>query len=237
MKSCIQKLLGALGYKVTRNVTYLDALKNLIGPAKNPIIFDVGAHYGESEKEFSRNFINSSIYCFEPFKPSFLVLKNNVSNKTYIFNIGFSDIAGKFDFHSNLADPTNSLLSLEDNAHKIWGLKKLSEKQSVTCEFTTIDEFVFSEMINHIDLLKIDVQGAEYKVLSGAKKMLSKNAIKIIFMEIILAPIYVGQWGIELYIKEMASYGYELYGLYNMSYDCRGRLLQVDAIFTLPMNM
>lgn len=236
MKNLIQKLVNRLGYRVTRYDSHLEALKKLVGNETKSIIFDVGAHYGETEQTFSKAFINSSIYCFEPFESSFSVLKNNVGKNTNIFNLGFSDSAGKFEFQSNFADATNSLLSLEKNANQVWNIKALVEKEKVTCEFITIDEFISSNNINKIDLLKLDVQGAEYKVLSGSKKSLSEKTIKNIYMEVILAPTYVGQWGIEQYIKEMGSYGYELYGIYNMSHGDSGRLLQVDVIFTLPKN-
>jgi hypothetical protein len=38
----------------------------------------------------------------------------------------------------------------------------------------TLDTFVYSEMISHIDFIKIDVEGAEMKVLQGAKKVLQQ---------------------------------------------------------------
>ena len=243
MKTFIQKLVNRLGYQITKYESaiypgYLGALKELVGGGgTKSIIFDVGAHHGETEKIFSESFTNSSIYCFEPFEQSFSVLKNRVGENTNIFNVGFSDVAGKFEFQSNVADATNSLLFLEKNAKEVWNIKDLAEKESVTCEFITIDEFISSNNINKIDLLKLDVQGAEYKVLAGAKKSLSEKIIKNIYMEVIVAPTYVGQWSIEAYIGKMGSYGYELYGIYNMCYGDRGRLLQADVIFTIPEDI
>lgn len=212
---------------------YLNALKYLLADSTEQIIFDVGAHHGETEKIFLENFLYSSIYCFEPFDVSFLILKNNASKNTKIYNIGFSDISGKFEFESNFCDPTNSLLPLELNTDKLWGVEGLAQKEKVFCEFITIDEFVSSNQLEKIDLLKLDVQGAEYKVLLGAKKSLENKIIKNIYMEIILAPTYVGQRSFDSYITEMRHFGYDLYGIYNMIYGEFEYLLQVDVIFTL----
>ena len=57
---------------------YLNARKYLMADSAQQIIFDVGAHHGETEKLFLESFSNSSIYCFEPFEASFLILKKNV---------------------------------------------------------------------------------------------------------------------------------------------------------------
>jgi len=235
MKKFLKDLVKRLGYQIIRyeGQRYLGALKKLIDSKKKSIIFDVGAHHGETEKVLSETFINSSIFCFEPFDSSFSVLQKNVGKNTNIFNVGFSDSAGKFEFQSNFLDATNSLLILEKNAIQVWDIEQLTEKEKVICEFITIDEFVSSNNINQIDLLKLDVQGAEYKVLSGAKKSLTEKIIKNIYMEVILAPTYVGQWGMEQYIKELGAYGYELYGIYNMVYGDSQRILQADIIFTL----
>lgn len=193
----------------------------------------MGAHHGETEKIFSETFINSSIFCFEPFESSFSILKKNVRENTNIFNGGFSDVSEKSKFHSNFSDDTNSLLQLEKSANEVWNMEALAQKETTICQFVTIDEFVSSNNISQIDLLKIDVQGGEYKVLRGAKKVLSENKIKNIYMEVILAQTYVGQWGIERYIEELGSCGYELYGIYNLCYGDSQRLLQADIIFTV----
>ena len=49
------------------------------------------------------------------------------------------------------------------------------------------------EKITNIDFMKIDVQGAEYLVLDGAKEALLKKKIKVIQLEVIFGDTYVGQ--------------------------------------------
>lgn len=235
MKSLIKNIINKCGYNISKGSgdRYLNALKNLTDEGHRVVIFDVGAHHGESEKNFLQVFDDPSIFCFEPFNVSFSILQRSVSKNTKIFNIGFSNSSGMFEFESNFFSPTNSLLPLEKNAELTWGgVEGLSKKESVYCQFTTVDEFLLKNSIDQVDILKLDVQGAEYKVIEGAKKSLIGRAIKNIYMECIVAPTYVGQWSIERYISEMSSYGYYLYGFYNMIYDKDEYLLQTDIIFT-----
>ena len=103
-------------------------------------------------------------------------------------------------FNSNKGSPTNSLLSLSLNAKEIWGgNERLSQVEKVDCQFTTLDDFCDENNVEFIDFLKIDVQGAEFKVLKGAKKALSEKRIGVIQLEVILVDTYIGQKSPVLY--------------------------------------
>ena len=54
-----------------------------------------------------------------------------------------------------------------------------SEKVKVT----TIDQYCLENTINHIQLLKIDIEGHELDALIGARKMFDKKAIDIVSFE------------------------------------------------------
>lgn len=49
----------------------------LISEKKNVIIFDVGAHIGETIKKYKSTFPNSKIYAFEPYPNSYKFLKGS----------------------------------------------------------------------------------------------------------------------------------------------------------------
>ena len=48
----------------------------------------------------------------------------------------------------------------------------------------TIDKFLKINQIKFVDLMKVDIDGLEYKFLKGAKKTLANNKVKIIVLEI-----------------------------------------------------
>lgn len=239
IKHGIKTILRAIGHPISRlrmDKDLLAAFDDALRKAPNPVIFDVGAHYGETQQVFEDICPTAQIYCFEPFKSSFDILSEHTKNSpfTQIFNFGFSNTKGALDFNSNMADPTNSILDLDERAADTWELETLAPNQKISCDFTTLDDFLEKENIEHIDILKLDVQGAEYKILQGAQKTLDAKIIKNIYMEIIIAPTYQDQWPLERYVELMQKNGYHLHGLFNLCYRKEnGRLLQLDAMFTL----
>lgn len=78
------------------------------------------------------------------------------------------------------------------------GSKKLESKK-IRVKTTTIDS-MFSE--EEIDFIKIDVQGAEYRVLLGASNMLGRNKIGILYIE------WTGERDV---IELLTEYNYDIY--------------------------
>jgi FkbM family methyltransferase len=197
------------------------------------IIFDVGAHWGESAKHYKQLFKNSNIYSFEPFSEAYNELSKLKMPNFHPLNFGLSDENKNETFNINIGTATNSLLDLDENARKLWGDREiLTPKSKVNCEFRTLDSFCLENDIEFIDFLKIDVQGAEYRVLKGANGMLTKKAIKAIQVEVFFGDSYKGQKPIEYYIPLIQSYGYKLKMLCDFQI-INNDLLQADLFFVL----
>ena len=49
---------------------------------------------------------------------------------------------------------------------------------------TSIDDFCDREHINHVDCVKLDIQGNEAEALAGATRLLSRRGVGVIFMEL-----------------------------------------------------
>lgn len=196
-------------------------------------IFDIGAYDGGTALHYKKLFPGSTIYSFEPFLDSFSKLEKNTSQFKDIIatNKGVSNKDGKANFNSNIYPLTNSLLDSHESGNAIWGEGLLTTQKSIEVDITTIDSFVEANRISKIDVLKMDVQGAEYMVMQGAKKSIEKGLINLIYTEIITLPTYKGQLHLDEMIKLMRSYGFKLYNLYNLSLTDKGELRQVDGIF------
>ena len=232
----LKKLLRSFDLKLTKLNDYpspasMDILKKCFSKNEKIVIFDVGAHEGQSAQKYHFEFPNASIYSFEPFKVTYTeILKKNIKNVTP-FNIGFSDEVGSQKFFVNLGSQTNSLLELGTDAQEIWGgFRGLTAEEEVLCEFNTIDNFMNEQGISHIDFLKLDVQGAEYKVLRGAAVALTNKKITLIQLEALIGEQYVNQKTIAYYLSEMEHYGYKLKNISDIAV-VNDNITQVDLIF------
>ncbi len=214
-----------------------DRFKTALGPLLRskscPIVIDVGAHHGETIELFKSTFGGLKMYCFEPFPDSFNNLKITASkySDVEVYCCGLSNVIGEDEFNSNIGSPTNSLLELDEQAISTWDNSSLASKNKIKCKFVTLDSFIEDQGLVSIDLLKIDVQGAEYRVLEGAEKSFKKGLINLIFMEIIIGPTYKNQKDLADYLAILDGYGFALMGFYNLTYDKSGSVIQLDALF------
>jgi FkbM family methyltransferase len=188
----IQQLLASFGYRISRlpapaygedsitairedSITAMredpfTAMQHLLIGIKQPIIFDVGAHLGHISRHFRSLFPTSTVYSFEPFQDSFEQLKANTASDSGIkvFNFGLGDRNGTQSFNSNSSSATNSLLATDELGSLTWGSGLLETKTIVQAEFRTLDSVLEAMRIPRIDILKLDVQGAEPLVIEGA---------------------------------------------------------------------
>jgi FkbM family methyltransferase len=121
---------------------------------KNSIIFDLGANVGYYSAIFSYYSPKGKIFAFEPGYKNFNFLKLNV--KSYS-NIYLSDNA-----------VSNFTGEKKDIIHSIWNV----ETEQRLFKFIKIDDYIFQNKINKIDLIKIDIDGYELEALQGMKNIL-----------------------------------------------------------------
>ena len=141
---------------------------------KAPIIIDCGANIGMATLFFKWLQPNATIYSFEPQKSTFDILernikRNNLQNVHY-FNLALSDTNGTIDFFGE--DNSNLMSSV---------LQERSVGQKVQVECRKLSDFITQP----IDLLKIDVEGAETFILKDLidNNKLNKETFKQIIME------------------------------------------------------
>ena len=237
--SNFKDILSNIIQKENFEPVYIKSFKSILDKKKHLTFFDVGAHRGETIKEIKKYFPDAKLYSFEPFKESFDDLKevSKLFNNSEVFNIGLSNFNGIEKLY-NYIDNDNSYMSVINSTSKLlpgsmtkFGYKDPDKIIEIECEFSTLDKFVTNKKIDFIDILKIDVQGNEYKVLEGADNIISSGGIKIIYLEILVFPFYEKQKDLSYYLSYFDDKKYELFGLYNLSYQNNSRILQFDAVF------
>ena len=118
------------------------------------------------------------IHSFEPQHDVFKQLqKNYPSDENVILNnLGLGDkIEEKHFYHAN-AESSFLRYTIKDDIVDI-GEYMNQNTESEALSLRTLDEYVKKNNINKIHLLKIDTQGFEDKVLTGAQETLKKNLI------------------------------------------------------------
>ncbi len=118
----------------------------------------------------------------------------------------------------------------DERGASFWGEGLLDTKSQIEVNTTAIDAFCTESGISHIDILKMDVQGAEYSVLEGARDLLANQGISLIYMELMLCPTYQGQRKFHEYLSFLDSFGYDLLDLVNQSRR-HNQLIVADAVF------
>lgn len=147
---------------------------------RKAVVFDVGANKGSYTKELSTFFTNADIYCFEPSKATYDMLVSNVGELpgVHCCNFGFGKEASMVELYSDAEG--SGIASLYDRRLGHFGIA-LQSKETISIQ--RIDEFCKSEQIDHIDFLKLDIEGHELAALEGAGEMLKQKKIRFIQFE------------------------------------------------------
>ena len=155
------------------------------------IIFDVGSNKGQSIDFFNNIYDSCEIYAFEPNVKLNQKLKKKYDNKNIILhNLGVSEKKGELILNENILDETSSFEKMkEDSMYAFKKAKILGVKidnliaKSYYVKTISLCEFLKTKNIQIIDVLKIDVEGHEYKVLKGLFNGRLKTKIKFIQIE------------------------------------------------------
>lgn len=241
-KQLIQSALRPSGYYLRSTKHFGDSywtdLVNLLNrkPITTPVIFDVGAHHGETLVALRDNFPAAMIHCFEPDPESFSILSTcatNLKNVT-LHPIALGAAQGQSEFHRNCESMTNSLLptSAESLTSDYANLSVTKTVIQVTVE--TLDRFCARENINWIDALKTDCQGYDLMVLQGGIELISTHRIGLITCEVIFDLEYDGQGKFHELLAFLDAYGYRFLGFYNMARNRKNECTFCDAIFSCP---
>ncbi len=234
MKKLVKRVLRTIGVEISRTrptaLDPYDVMRQLVSE-QQPVLFDVGAHHGQTALRFRSLFSDAVIHCFEPSPAALAVLSATLADDALAKRhaVALSDSTGSATLNINRFEQTNSLLPGDQRASHYWEPDLLDTEATIAVATQTLDDFCKQHAIDHINILKLDVQGAEYAVLTGAAGMLERQAIDVIYMEMITAPTYVGQRKLHEYLALFDSSGYEPFDFYN-PIRREGLLIQTDII-------
>ncbi|MGD0279294.1 MAG: FkbM family methyltransferase [Smithella sp.] len=184
---------------------------------------DVGANMGEFTLFMAKRLSKGSVIAFEPTKRMFEILQQNVKlnefNNVKLFNIALGDRESKMPIYT----------SSENIEHEVWneGLFRLFPNENVNVLLEEImvvpfDKIAKENNIQNVNIIKIDVEGAELYVLKGLEQVLKlfKPKLLIEISREAFANAGYTVTDISNYIKD---YGYTTYG-----FNANNKLYQID---------
>lgn len=125
---------------------------------KGDVIIDLGAGIGaELPFYFDRIEKEGHIYAIEASEDSFLKLEKFTKMNSFNKSVSLHHIA--------ISDKAGTVWMEETNFYK--ANKINSEKKGIEVKALTLDEFVEEQKITKIDLLKMNIEGAELQVIKG----------------------------------------------------------------------
>lgn len=141
------------------------------------ISFDIGAHYGFYALLLADLSPQGRVYAFEPAPANFKLLKKNTVKAPNILlnNTAVSDITGELKFYEFPALYSEyNTIDQTQYADAKW-FKKNKGREIIT-QSVELDSFCANAGVVP-RFIKIDVEGAEHKVLSGGEHVLTSNPV------------------------------------------------------------
>lgn len=161
-------------------IEVLETLQEIIGSIR--VFVDIGASLGQYSRKISQIINNGFIIAIEPDPIRFGELEKNCkewqigsTNKIEALHSVISDVDGEINFYSTGSNVSGGLFSRDLNylPEEFREGIKWKEIQVKTYRLDTLFKSVFKEL--KPDLIKIDVEGSELRVLRGCDNILSEG--------------------------------------------------------------
>lgn len=178
-------------------------------PNDKGLVIDIGAYNGDSAIFLADLLRHNPVWAFEPNPDVFKEAVNLCKGKDNIrlFNLGFSNTAGVTDFYLTTHAVSSSLLAPLPNP-------EIEFERKIKVDIQTLD-YYFRD-VNEILLLKLDVQGAELKILEAGVQTLSKT--KLVLTEVLNSQMYEGcsqYYEVDEMLRQRGFLLYSIFTSYN----------------------
>lgn len=173
--------MGILNYE-NKKVSGEDFfIKNTVARFKSPVIIDVGGNEGDYAAMCTQYVPNAKILSFEPHPRTFERLKlRSIRLNFEAINVAVSNVyesAVLYDLAGKEGTSHASLYSgVVADIHR-------SDFNQFSVAAVPLDDYLPKKEIHHINLLKIDAEGHELKILQGAQQYIAQKKIDVIHFE------------------------------------------------------
>lgn len=243
LSKIIKLILTKFGYKILKNPYDFDfALEKILKIYDIQMIFDIGSNIGQFSKKILNLNYKNKIVLVEPVSDTFLLLKNNFKKNDNLefLNIGIGTKTSNAKIYKSLrGGDMNSLLKINEVGTNLVSNATVTSEEEV--KIIDVNEFLKNYDLEKT-LLKIDIEGYDFKVLKHIQKEYLQQ-ITFILCEIQNVDMFEGQ---ENNFKEEIEFfennDFKLFGIDPFFINpSTGQLIAIDALFvnkkTTPKNL
>ena len=208
------------------------AHRNFRGLPERPIrtVMDIGAHQGEFTAHALDYFEPERVWMVEAIPDLADALKTRwaADTRCRVLPVAVTDRSGEVTFRINRHLASSSLLPVDAGAARHFA-KDLSEEKTVTVPGVSLDDLFAQESIAAVDLMKVDIQGAERLLIQGGQDALRR--VSVLSMEVLFEPLYQGCALFGELHELLRPLGFHLHGFHGWRRGPEGFLLYADAVF------
>jgi len=182
---CIRAIHGWKNkqYEVTRNGEA--ALLQRLRPYAPRVLIDVGANVGDWTLAACASLPGATVHAFEIAEGTAAILRQNtaqVADRIVVNTIGLGETEGTIKLYQAPQDSTIASTVRSAIGYSVAD-EGLSHIDEIEARITTGDAYMDLHGIEHVDMLKIDVEGAEFSVLRGFDAAFARGVIDLVQFE------------------------------------------------------
>ena len=214
----------------------LAAQLRIFANAPSLSVVDAGAHHGQTTAEYLKYFPGSRVIALEPEPENFTIARQTLApfgDRVELLPCALAETDGNVSLRRTSHSGAHSLLEVGDMRYYDAPVETLAP---IEVQGVSLDSLCASHRLDQLDILKMDIQGAELMALRGAGGLLDRQAIGLIALEVLFQPLYRDQptfWDIADHLR---SRGYALQGIHDQRHHAVNHavLRWADAVFVAP---
>lgn len=233
-KSLLRNAAARLGYRIVPRDRDAMTLRTMMAQWPIRTVFDVGANRGDTSREWLQMYPRAHVHAIEALDHFYRELERTASGsqgRITAWNYAASDAAETLEFFEQTDHPSSSsLLKSTAESHELLPFTERTAVRRV--QAITLDALIEENAIELTPniLIKLDVQGAEGKVLAGAPHLLDRT--QAVLIEVNLLPLYQDQVSFGEIISRLDTHELQIRGFLEQFHATDGSAIYVDALFS-----
>jgi FkbM family methyltransferase len=143
-------------------------------------VVDIGAHIGYFTLiAAQKSGLTGRVYAFEPAPDNYEILTKNITLNEYENVIPIQKAVCDVD------GTTSFYMHVDTVAHSLYPTTIGRGKSTINVETTSLDHFFEQEGWPPVNLIKMDIEGAEAAALAGMRKLIQRNKTMYLFLEFV----------------------------------------------------